>query len=80
MTAKGSLPVRGDIDMTAANDCMKKGLAVLAKGNVLPSSDMALSPDTVGQIEDLLVEFWADSAYSAADAQKAYAAIIKKAD
>ena len=29
---KGSLPVRGDVDLNAANDCMKKGLAILAKG------------------------------------------------
>ena len=27
---KGSLPVRGDVDITAANDCMKKGLDILA--------------------------------------------------
>ncbi len=28
---KGSLPIRGDVDLAAANDCMKKGLAILAK-------------------------------------------------
>ena len=33
---KGSLPVRGDVDLAAANDCMKKGLDILAKGNVIP--------------------------------------------
>lgn len=33
--AKGSLPVRGDIDMTAANGCMQKGLNILADGGVL---------------------------------------------
>jgi hypothetical protein len=32
---KGSLPVRGDVDLAAANDCMKKGLEILAKGNVV---------------------------------------------
>jgi glucose/mannose transport system substrate-binding protein len=77
---KGSLPVRGDIDMSSANDCMQKGLNILADGNVLPSGDMLLSPDTSGQIEDLMVEFWSDSSYSAKDAQKAYAKIIKNAD
>jgi hypothetical protein len=30
---KGSLPIRGDIDLAAANDCMKKGLEILATGN-----------------------------------------------
>lgn len=78
--AKGSLPVRGDVDLASANDCMKKGLAILAKGGAITSSNLSFSPDTIGQIEDLIVEFWADSKYSAADAQKAYAAIIEKAD
>jgi len=30
--AKGSLPVRGDIDMSTANGCMQKGLQILADG------------------------------------------------
>ncbi|MGR3542316.1 MAG: ABC transporter substrate-binding protein [Hasllibacter sp.] len=77
--AKGSLPVRGDIDMSAANDCMQKGLEILAAGDVLPSGDMALSPDTQTQIEDLMAEFWA-SDMSAADAQAQYADIIARAD
>ena len=34
---KGSLPVRGDVDLDAANDCMKKGLEILAAGNTVTS-------------------------------------------
>lgn len=77
---KGSLPVRGDIDLSAANDCMKKGLEILASGNILPDGNQTLSPDTSGQIEDLMVEFWNDPSYSAADAQAKYAEIIAEAD
>ena len=77
---KGSLPVRGDIDLSAANDCMQKGLEILAAGNVLLSGDQVLSADTTGQIEDLMVEFWNDPSYSAADAQAKYASIIADAD
>ncbi|MYI70570.1 MAG: carbohydrate ABC transporter substrate-binding protein [Boseongicola sp. SB0673_bin_14] len=77
---KGSLPVRGDVDLAAANDCMKKGLAILAQGNILPDANQTLSPDTLGQIEDLMTEFWADSSISAADAQERYADIIANAD
>ena len=77
---KGSLPVRGDIDLSTANDCMKKGLEILAAGNILPSGDQLLSPDTQGQIEDLMVEFWNDPSYSPEDAQKRYADIIANAD
>ncbi len=78
--AKGSLPIRGDVDLSAANDCMKKGLEILAGGNVLPSGDILLSPDTQGQVEDLMVEFWNDPSITAADAQARYAAIIADAD
>jgi len=77
---KGSLPVRGDVDLAAANDCMKKGLAILAEGSILPDGNQVLSPDTQGQIEDLMVEFWSDTSLSAADAQARYASIIADAD
>lgn len=76
---KGSLPVRGDVDLAAANDCMKKGLEILASGNILPDGNQTLSPDTQGQIEDLMTEFWS-SDLSAADAQERYAGIIASAD
>jgi glucose/mannose transport system substrate-binding protein len=78
--AKGSLPIRADVDLAAANDCMKKGLEILASGNILPSGDMNLSPDTSGQIEDLMVEFWNSTTMTAAEAQAAYAEIIANAD
>ncbi len=78
--AKGSLPVRGDVDLSTANACMQKGLAILAAGNVLPSSDQTLSPDTQGQIEDLMVEFWNDFSFAADEAQERYADIIARAD
>ncbi|WP_377510408.1 ABC transporter substrate-binding protein [Octadecabacter sp. R77987] len=77
--AKGSLPVRGDIDMSAANDCMQKGLDILASGNILPSGDMSLTPDTQTQVEELMAEFWS-SDMSAEDAQARYASIIADAD
>lgn len=77
---KGSLPVRGDVDLQAANDCMRKGLDILAKGNVMPSGDQLLTADTSSQIEDLLVEFWSDTSMTAEMAQKRYADIIANAD
>mgnify|MGYP003525589329 CR=1 FL=1 len=77
---KGSLPIRGDIDLAAANDCMKKGLSILAAGGIIPSGNQSLSPDTQGQIEDLMVEFWNDESITAEDAQKRYAEIIGSAD
>ncbi|TPE49556.1 ABC transporter substrate-binding protein [Amaricoccus solimangrovi] len=76
---KGSLPVRGDVDLAAANDCMKKGLAILKEGNVLKSTDELISPDTTTQLNDLMSEFFAES-MTAEDAQKRFAGLIESAD
>jgi glucose/mannose transport system substrate-binding protein len=72
---KGSLPIRGDIDLAAANDCMKQGLEILAGGNIMPSGDQLWTPDTVKQAEDLMVEFW-KSDMSATDAQAKWVEIL----
>ncbi len=77
---KGSLPIRGDVDLAAANDCMKQGLEILASGAILPSGDELLTPDTTGQVEDLMVEFWNSTTMTAAAAQEKYAAIIAAAE
>ncbi|MCZ4271557.1 ABC transporter substrate-binding protein [Maritalea porphyrae] len=77
---KGSLPVRGDIDMSTANDCMQKGLSILAAGNIMPDGAQVLTPDTTSRVEDLLVEFWNDTSMTPADAQAQYAQIISEAE
>ena len=77
---KGSLPIRGDVDLSAANDCMKKGLSILASGNILPDANMLLSPDTQGLLDDLMVEFWKDMSITPENAQQRYAEIIESAD
>lgn len=78
--AKGSLPVRGDIDLSAANDCMQKGLKLLADGALLPDVNMLATPDTVNQINTLFTEFFADSSISASDAQAQFVEIIADAE
>lgn len=77
---KGSLPIRGDINLSAANDCMKKGLEILATGNLLPSGDMVFSADTQTQFNDLMVEFMNDKSITPEDAQERYVAIVEAAD
>ncbi|WP_411037114.1 ABC transporter substrate-binding protein [Shinella sp. BYT-45] len=77
---KGSLPVRGDVDLAAANDCMKKGLDILAKGNVIEGTDQLLSADSQKQKEDLFSEFFANPGMTPEDAQKRFADIIASAD
>ncbi|MEE1540635.1 MAG: hypothetical protein V1243_06010, partial [Arenicellales bacterium] len=69
-----------DIDMSTANDCMQKGLKILAGGNVLPSDNMNLSRDTLSQTDELMTTFWSDLYMSPEDAQAKYAKIISTAD
>jgi glucose/mannose transport system substrate-binding protein len=77
---KGSLPVRGDVDLATANDCMKKGLAILAAGNVIQGTDELISPDTATQINDLMSAFFNDPSVTPEAAQAQFAEIISNAD
>jgi glucose/mannose transport system substrate-binding protein len=77
---KGSVPVRGDVDLAAANDCMKKGLDILAKGNVVQWTDQLLSADSQKQKEDLFSEFFANPSMTPEDAQKRFVQIIATAE
>lgn len=77
---KGSLPVRGDVDLTAANDCMKKGLEILAAGKTMPWTDALITPDTNQEVNDLMAEFFSTPSITAEEAQKRFAEIIAKAD
>jgi glucose/mannose transport system substrate-binding protein len=77
---KGSVPVRGDVDVTAANDCMKKGLEILAEGNIIPDTNQLNTEDTNNQLNDLFVEFFKTPSLTPEEAQKRFAAIIASAD
>lgn len=77
---KGSLPIRGDVDLTTVNDCTKQGLEILASGNILPDGTMTLSADTRTQLDDLLTEFWSTPSMTVADVQAKYAEIIASAE
>lgn len=73
--AKGSLPVRGDIDLAEVNACTQKGLETLQAGNTIPAIDLIISPDARGQIEDLTSEFFG-SDLSAEDAHERLVQIV----
>ncbi len=76
---KGSMPIRLDIDLSQANPCMQKALALLENG-LLPSGDFALSSDTQQQLQDLSVEFLGDLSIPVDDYVERYASIIESAD
>jgi glucose/mannose transport system substrate-binding protein len=77
---KGSLPMRADVDLSAANDCMKKGLEILDKGTkVFPNNSQMIDRDSLNQINDVMKEFFSDLSITPEDAQEQFAAIIEAA-
>jgi len=77
---KGSLPMRADVDLSAANDCMKKGLEILDHSKaVFPNDIQMIDRDTLNQINDLFTAFMADPKITAKDTQAKFVEIIKKA-
>ena len=77
---KGSLPMRADVDLSMANDCMKKGLEILDHSTaVYPSDSQMIDRDSINQINDLFTEFFANPDMSAADTQAKFADIIAAA-
>jgi glucose/mannose transport system substrate-binding protein len=78
--AKGSLPIRGDVDLNAASSCMRKGIELLGNAdNIIPSIDQLRAPDTQGQIQSLAAEFFADKSMTVDDIQERFAQIIEQA-
>lgn len=77
---KGSLPIRADVDIGAASDCMKKGLEILDHSTaVFPNDIQMLDRDSLNQISDLMNEFFSNPDMKAADAQAKFVDIIKNA-
>ncbi len=77
---KGSLPMRPDVDLSAANDCMKKGLEILDHSKaVFPNDVQMLDRDSINQINDLFTNFFSKPEMSPKDAQAKFVEIIKAA-
>lgn len=80
-SAKGSIPVRADIDLSLADACMKKGLALLDDPKtVVPSIAQWRTEDFNIQLNDLLSQIWFDPSLSIEDAQARFVDLIASAD
>jgi glucose/mannose transport system substrate-binding protein len=75
---KGSIPSRLDANIAELDACAQLGQKVMAGGaaNQLPNFALAFSPDTQGQVEDLLGNYWSKPSMTAADAAKQLSTII----
>jgi glucose/mannose transport system substrate-binding protein len=77
---KGSLPVRGDVDLAAANDCMKQGLEILAAGNIMPDVNILNTEDMNNQLNDLFVQFFQNPSITPEAAQERFVKIVETKD
>ena len=79
--AKGSMPVRGDVDMATADPCMQKALkAVDDPKRIATGVQRFITEDTSNQLNSLITQYWADDSMTAEAAQKKFADIIKNSD
>ena len=78
--AKGALPVRRDVELRDPTPCIEKGMEILKAGHIVESINTMVSPDTVGRVTDLMVEFFADPSFTPEAAQAEFAEIIATAD
>ncbi len=77
---KGSLPIRGDVDLTSIDDCMAKGLKLLADGKVSSDKGQYLHPETMAEMNDMFIQFFGDDSITVDEIQKKFVKIIKNAD
>ena len=74
------MPIRDDIDLNAASDCMRKGLEILQTGAILPTIDQLLTPVSVTELDDLVQEFWKSETMTAEEFQLRYAEVLARAE
>jgi len=79
--AKGSMPVRGDVDLGTADPCMQKALkAVEDPAKIVTATNRFITENTNQQINELVSQFFADDSMSPDDATTKFADVIANSD
>lgn len=74
---KGSIPVRTDIDAGQMDACAQKGIAVMKdKSRQVGVTEVYLTPDQNGAIQDVLTAYW-NTSMTVEKAQKNFAAALR---
>jgi glucose/mannose transport system substrate-binding protein len=74
---KGSIPVRADVDASQLDSCARKGMAAMKdKARQAGVTEVYLTPDQNGAIQDVLTAYW-NTAMTVDKAQKSFAAALK---
>jgi len=76
--AKGSMPVRADVDMATADPCMQKALkAVDDPAKIASGVQRFINEDTTNELNSLISQYWTDDAMTAEQAQAKFVEILK---
>jgi len=80
--AKGSTPIRSDVNLSGADPCLQKTLDIFNNhpDEVVTDVNRWLSNDTTNQMNDLFTKFFNDDSYTVDQAQADYVNILKNAD
>ena len=79
--AKGSMPVRGDVDLGTADPCMQKALeAVKDPAKIVTATNRFITENTNQQINELVAQYFADDTITADTATAKFAEIIGNSD
>jgi glucose/mannose transport system substrate-binding protein len=79
--AKGSMPVRADVDMSTADPCMQKALqAVDDPAKIVPATNRYITENTNQQINELVANFFADDSVTPEAAAASFASIVELSD
>ncbi|TMV90687.1 carbohydrate ABC transporter substrate-binding protein [Thioclava sp. BHET1] len=73
---KGAVPVLKDVSSEGMDQCAQKGLALLKSGDYVPSSDILITPDMSGSIQDLVSAYFTDKSQTPQQFVDQFAAII----
>ncbi|TFF25117.1 carbohydrate ABC transporter substrate-binding protein [Jiella endophytica] len=71
--AKGSMPIRKDVDTSQFDVCAKKGLKLLqSEDSQVPVFDILLSASLVGSLDDVITQFWNNPSATTDDMVEGY--------
>jgi glucose/mannose transport system substrate-binding protein len=78
---KGSIPSRLDANIKSLDRCAQQGQKIMAAGpaHQLPHFLLSFTPDTLGQINDVLAQYWSHPDMPAAEATRQFAKIVADA-
>jgi glucose/mannose transport system substrate-binding protein len=79
--AKGSMPVRGDVDMATADPCMQKALKAVEDPKKIASGvQRFITEDTSNELNSLISQFWSDDSMTPEAAQAKFVEILKNSN